>query len=89
MSRDKRFKEENIILVGIIPGPKESHFNVNSYLSPLVEELRTAWETGLLVHCSPQGFAVPVRLALTCVACDIPATRKVCGFMSHNAAINV
>ena len=89
LPRDKRFKEENIILVGIIPGPKEPHFNVNSYLSPLVEELRTAWETGLLVHCSPQGFPVTVRLALTCVACDIPATRKVCGFMSHNAAINV
>ena len=26
-----------------------------------------------------------VKIALTCVACDLPATRKVCGFMSHNA----
>ena len=28
-----------------------------------------------------------VCLALSCVTCDIPATRKVCGFLSHNAAL--
>ena len=26
-----------------------------------------------------------VRCALMCVACDIPAGRKMCGFLSHNA----
>ena len=35
-----RYKQENIILVGIIPGPKEPKFNINSYLSPLVDELK-------------------------------------------------
>ena len=28
-----------------------------------------------------------IRLALTCVACDIPASRKVSGFLGHNASL--
>ena len=28
---------------------------------------------------------VIVKGALLCVACDIPASRKVCGFLGHNA----
>ena len=28
-----------------------------------------------------------IKLALSCVTCDIPASRKVCGFLSHNAAL--
>ena len=33
------FKPENIVIVGIIPGPKEPDLNINSYLKPLVKEL--------------------------------------------------
>ena len=29
------------------------------------------------------GMQVLVRAALLCVACDIPAARKVCGFVGH------
>ena len=85
LPRHERFREENIILVGILPGPKEPQLSINSYLSPLIEELKTSWETGFLVH-SPQGLPITIRLALACVASDIPATRKVCGFLGHNAA---
>ena len=31
--------------------------------------------------------AVIVRAALSCVACNIPAARKVCGFVGHNARL--
>ena len=30
---------------------------------------------------------VTIRLALSCVTCDIPASRKVCGFLGHNASL--
>ena len=30
-------------------------------------------------------FKLKFKLALMCVACDIPAARKVCGFMGHSA----
>ena len=49
LPRHERFKEENVILVGILPGPKEPHFTINSFLSPLVEELKTAWYNGFEV----------------------------------------
>ncbi len=39
LPREMRFKKENVILVGIIPGPKEPELNVNSFLRPLVNEL--------------------------------------------------
>ena len=84
-----RNKPENIILVGIIPGPTEPHLNLNSYLAPLVSELNVAWSSGIQVPVMIQNQQVTltIRLALACVACDIPATRKVCGFLGHRATL--
>ncbi len=36
-------------------------------------------------RCSNDGCRIYVRAALLCCACDIPAARKVCGFMGHAA----
>ncbi len=60
-----------------MPGPKESSLTINSYLSPLVDE------QGLLIPIQRGNTTthVNVRMALTCVSCDIPASRKVCGFL--------
>ena len=41
--RHERYKLANIILVGIIPGPKEPRHNMNQYLSHRVEELKEFW----------------------------------------------
>ena len=55
----------------------------------LKDELLTAWTDGIPVHISKPEPAksLIVRVALTCVACDIPATRKVCGFLGHRASL--
>ena len=86
LPRDERYKPENILLVGIIPGPSEPKLNINSYLTPLVSELKEAWEKGITITTYSKT-TVTVKLALTCVACDIPASRKVCGFLGHNASL--
>ena len=86
LPRDERYKPENIILVGIIPGPSEPKLSINSYLAPLVIELQEAWEKGFTLATYNKSI-VTVKLVLTCVACDIPASRKVCGFLSHNASL--
>ena len=86
LPRNVRYKEENIILVGLIPGPSEPSLTINSYLTPLVEELKVAWDTGLSIQTSYASY-VTVRLALTCVSCDMPASRKVCGFLGHAARL--
>lgn len=37
--RSIRYKTENVILVGVIPGPKEPKYTINSYLTPLILDL--------------------------------------------------
>ena len=44
LPRHIRFKRKNIIIVGLIPGPKEPSKIINSYLFPLVCELNSLWD---------------------------------------------
>lgn len=44
LPRTVRFKRKNIILVGIIPGPKEPSLTLNSILAPLVSDLLEFWK---------------------------------------------
>lgn len=45
-----RFRPENVLLIGLIPGPKEPKRDINSILSPLVHELQKFW-IGCENHC--------------------------------------
>ena len=65
------FKQENILTVGLIPGLHE----LQDFL--------------IGIPLSVHSCSVPqvVRCALLCVACDIPACRKVSGFMGHSAVL--
>ena len=85
LPRSERYKVENLLLVGIIPGPSEPSLNLNSYLAPLVEELVELWNDGVAVMRDVNQIVV--KAALLCVSCDIPAARKVCGFLSHAARL--
>ncbi len=82
LPREVRFKTENVIIVGIIPGPKEPELNVNSYLRPFVNELIMLWKG---VKFYEEKEFVFYRFAVLCIASDLPATRKSCGFLSYNA----
>ena len=86
LPRQERYKLENIVLVRIIPGPREPKLTINPFLSPLVIDLKEAWINGISLTLPTKG-TVMVKLALTCVACDMPASRKVCSFLSHNASL--
>ena len=79
----ERNKEENIAIVGIIPGPQEPSRDVNSFLDPLVDELLDFWD-GVWINTPSTGPKF-CRLALVCATCDIPASRKLCGFLSFSA----
>lgn len=83
LPRAVRFKRENIILVGLIPGPSEPSKTMNTYLTPLVADLLTLWD-GVSFSTYNNGTQL-IRCALLCVGCDLPAARKVCGFLSHSA----
>ena len=86
LPRELRFKQQNVLLVGLIPGPNEPSLHINSFLTPLVDEL-LEFLPG--ISMSVDSFNTPqiVRCALLCVACDIPACRKVSGFLGHSATL--
>ena len=83
LPRSLRYKRENVILVGVIPGPAEPPLNINSYLAPMVSHLLDLWK-GVDLRISETNSQL-VKAALLGVSCDLPAGRKVCGFLSHSA----
>ena len=85
LPREIRYLPENILIAGIIPGPSEpSKSMMNHVLKPVVDDLQTLWDG---VHMSIPTLQLPVRIRamLMCISCDIPACRKVCGFLGYNA----
>lgn len=86
LPRSERYKISNVHLVGLIPGPTEPRLNLNSYLEPLVDELKLLWNSGITVRVGSDR-TISVRAALLCASCDIPAIRKTCGFLGHHAKL--
>lgn len=88
LPRSIRYKRENVILFGVIPGPSEPSLTVNSYLSPLVSDLLKLWR-GVQFKLPGKEVTATIRCALLGVACDLPAARKTCGFLSYSANLAV
>ena len=83
LPRNIRYKRENTIILGLIPGPSEPSLSIDTYLTPHISDLLSLWQ-GISLE-SHDGSKHTIRGALLCVACDLPARRKVCGFLSYNA----
>ena len=80
-----RNKLQNVCLVGILPGLREPKCDINSFIDPLVADLNRFWKG---VEMTVKGNEKrKVRCAILCVSCDIPAGRKLCGFLSHSACL--
>lgn len=86
LPRAVRFMRQNVILVGLIPSNPEPP--TNTFVKPMVDELSTAWADGFQMKSyeSPDE-EVTFKVALMCVGCDIPASRKLCGFLGHAATV--
>ena len=87
MPHSERYKIENLLLGGIIPGPSEPPLNVNTYLEPLVDELKLLFKEGIVIESPDYQQRVLVKAALLMVSCNFPAARKVCGFLGHAAKL--
>ena len=84
LPREERYKRENVLLVGVIPGLNKEPETLNTFLSPLVDELNALWK-GVKMSTHEHREGVRVTGSLLCAAADIPAARKLCGFLSHSA----
>ncbi|OAD78423.1 hypothetical protein PHYBLDRAFT_140508 [Phycomyces blakesleeanus NRRL 1555(-)] len=81
------FKAENIILVGLLPGPKEPKTDeINNYLEPMVDEF-VQLHRGVRVPAFEFPAGEVIRAALMMVACNIPAVRKTSGFTALRSKI--
>lgn len=87
LPREVRYLPKNVIVAGIIPGPKEPEKVMNTFLQPHVADLQALWE-GVYIPMPLQALPVHIRAALLCISCDIPASREVCGFLGHNANLS-
>ena len=81
--REERFNPENVIIVGIIPGPKEPKGDINSFLNPFVDELIDFWDCVIIADTLLLGGMFKVWVALLALWCDVP--RKCGGFAGHSA----
>lgn len=84
---DIRYRPENIYLAGVIPGPNEPRTHqINQFLHPLIDNLRTAWLQG--IYLSTTAFegcsSLLVRAAMIPLVCNLPALCKVTGFAGHS-----
>ena len=52
LPRAERFKEENVLLLGLMPGPKEPKLNLNTYLRPIVDYLLSLADGKHFEDCS-------------------------------------
>ena len=83
----ERYKSHYRLLSGIIPGPKEPDVDeFPAFLKKTVDDLTNLFNGVFLTRTSafPNGRAV--HCCLGPVVCDLPATRKVAGFTSHNSS---
>ena len=85
LPRGIRFKKENVILVGIIPALKQEPKSLNHFLEPAVDELNALWKGVKVNTYKSPSTAVEIQAAVLCFASDIPAARKLCGFLGHSA----
>ena len=77
-----RYLSENTFVIGIIPGPQEPKLHINSFLEPLVKDLLKLWK-GIQME-TPEGEQL-VHAVLLCATSDVPASRKLGGFLGHTA----
>ena len=65
-----------------MPGPHEPSLHINSFLEQLVAELNKLWK-GVEIETSEGKNTL--LAAVICNSSDIPASRKVGGFVGHGA----
>jgi hypothetical protein len=85
LPRELRFKPENLIILGIMPGPTEASLHqINHYLAPIVDQLESFWNGVKLDRTFEHSPGRTIKCAVIACCCDTPAARKLCGHASAN-----
>ena len=84
LPKEKRYKKENVIVLGILPAFNKEPASLNTFLKPIVDELKVLWK-GIRINTESELGEIKIKAALICCSSDLPANRKLCGFLSHAA----
>ena len=84
LPREQRFKWENIIVAGVVPEMNKEPKSLNTFLVPIVDELKAFWE-GVKLTTSQSEIPLTYRAALLLASADLLAVRNLCGFKGHSA----
>lgn len=86
---EDRVKQENVLLLGVIPGPSQEKININSFLRPMIDEFKIL-EAGV-----PNVFNAASNLVnqdkftlkahLITISGDTPARDKLCAVTGSNS----
>ncbi|EPQ59021.1 hypothetical protein GLOTRDRAFT_35006, partial [Gloeophyllum trabeum ATCC 11539] len=80
-----RYRTSNLLLAGIIPGPKEPDPDeCQKFVRLLVNELLRLWKIGIKIKTRRYPDGRLTRVALVGIICDKPAAHKMGGFGSHS-----
>lgn len=71
------------LISAIIPGPSERKYHINPFMRKMVKQLQVLLK-GVFFDLPIAPLPIRLRATLLCVAVDIPATWKACGFAGHN-----
>ena len=71
-------------MAGIIPEKNKEPKSLNTFLAPIVDELKVLWK-GVKLMTSQCPEPLTYRGALLLASADLPAVRKLCGFKGHSA----
>ena len=66
----ERYLQENVMLLGVIPGPKEPR-HINSLLEPFVKEMMSLW-TGVIMNTAQGVQTLEEYFCVVAVMCLLP-----------------
>lgn len=80
----ERVKKHNLMLCGIIPGPKNPR-DIHSFLRPLIDKLKELANGISDVYDASTGTNFTLRAHLVLVTADLPAMSKLMGISGHGS----
>ena len=85
LPREERYKKENILVAGIIPAMRNGGepSSLNPFLQPIVNDFKE-FLVGINCNTADCGQQEIFAYIIGCSS-DLPANRKVCGFLAHSA----
>ncbi|XP_022002359.1 uncharacterized protein LOC110899776 [Helianthus annuus] len=73
-------KRKYIMMSLLIQGPKQPGNNIDVYLSPLIDDLKTLWNTGVEVYDAYKKEYFKLRAMIFCTISDFPAYGNLSGY---------